>query len=50
MICIGKAIPLEAWTGPEGFRRLRPQISRKLAHEVDKVFNPTHQPPLLSTK
>jgi len=21
--CKGKAIPLQAWTGPEGFRRLR---------------------------
>jgi len=23
MVCIGKAIQLQAWTGPEGSRRLR---------------------------
>jgi hypothetical protein len=42
----GKAIPLQAWTGPEGFRRLRPQTSRQLAHEGGKVVSPTHPPPL----
>jgi len=42
----GKAIPLQAWTGPEGSRKLRPQISRQSAHEVVKVVSPTHRPPL----
>ena len=42
----GKAIPLQAWTGLEGFRRLRPQISRQSAHESGKVVTPTHRPPL----
>jgi len=42
----GKAIPLQAWTGPEGSRRLRPQISRQSAHESGKVVSPTHRPPL----
>ena len=33
--CTGKdkAIPLQAWTGPEGSRRMRLQISRQSAHE-----------------
>jgi len=36
-----KAIPLQAWTGPEGS-----QISRQSAHEGGKVVSPTHRPPL----
>jgi hypothetical protein len=40
----GKAIPLKAWTGSEGSRRL---ISRQSAHEGGKVVSPTHRPPLL---
>jgi len=42
----GKAIPLQAWAGPEVFRRLRLQISRQSAHEGGKVVSPTHRPPL----
>ena len=42
----GKAIPLQAWTGPEGSSRLRPQISRQSAHEGGKVVSPTHRPTL----
>ena len=41
-----KAIPLQAWTGPEGYRRLSSQISRQLAHEGGKVVSPMHRPPL----
>jgi len=41
-----KAIPLQAWTGPEGSRRLRLQISNHPAQEGGKVVSPTHQPPL----
>jgi hypothetical protein len=40
----GKAIPLQAWTGPEGSRRLRLPDFKK--HEGDKVVSPTHRPPL----
>ena len=41
---IGKSIPLQAWTGPEGSRRLRlPDF--KTAHESGKV-SPAHRPPL----
>jgi len=44
--CNGKAIPLQAWTGPEGSRRLSLQITRQLAHECGKVVSLTHRPPL----
>jgi len=44
-----KAIPLQAWTGPEVFRRLRlPDF--KTALEGGKVVSPTHQLPLLPRK
>ena len=36
-----KAIPLQAWTGPEGSWRVR-----QSAHELGKVVSPTHRPPL----
>jgi len=39
----GKAIPLKAWTGPEGCRRLRLPDLKKNRH---KVFSPMHRPPL----
>jgi len=42
----GKAIPLQAWTGPEGTRRLRFPDVRQSAHEGGKVVSPMHQPPL----
>ena len=44
----GKAIPLQAWRGPESSRRLRLQISRQSAHEGGKVVSPMHRPPLPS--
>jgi hypothetical protein len=38
-----KTISLQAWTSPEGSRRLRlPDF--KTAHEGGKVFSPTHRP------
>jgi len=40
------AIPLQAWTGPEGFRRMGLQDSRPSAHEGGKVVSPMHWPPL----
>jgi hypothetical protein len=43
----GIAIPLQAWTGPEVFERLRiPDISRQSAHEGGKFVSPMHQLPL----
>jgi hypothetical protein len=41
-----KAIPLQAWTGPDGSRKLRLPDSRQSAHEGVKVVSPTHRPPL----
>ena len=41
----GKAIPLQAWTGPEGSTRLRLPVF-KTAHEGGKVVSPTHRPSL----
>jgi len=41
----GKAIPLQAWTGPEGSKSLRLPDFKKSAHEGCKVVSPTHQPP-----
>jgi len=42
----GKAIPLQAWTGPNGSRRFGSQISRQSAHEGGKVVSPMHRLPL----
>jgi len=42
----GKTIPLQAWAGPEGSRRLRLPDSRQSAHEGGKVVSPTHRPSL----
>jgi len=33
---IGKVIPVQFWTGPEGSRKLGPQISWQSAHESGK--------------
>ena len=44
----GKAIPLEAWTGPEGPRKLRFPDFMTTAQDVGKVVNLTHRPPLPS--
>jgi len=46
----GQANTLQAWTGPEGSRRLRLQISRQSAHEGGKVVCPKHRPLLPSRK
>ena len=44
---IGKAIPVEFWTGPEGSRRLRFPDSRHSAYEGRKVVSPMHWRPWL---
>jgi len=43
----GKAIPLQAWTGPEGSRGMRLPDFKTMAHDGGKVVSPTHRPPLL---
>jgi len=42
----GKAIPLQAWRGREGSRRLMLPDSRHIAPEDGKVVSCTHRPPL----
>ena len=42
----GKAVPLQAWSGPEGSRKLRfPDFMTK-APDGGKVVSLTHRPPL----
>ena len=42
----GKAVPLEAWSGPEGSRKLRFPDFMTTAHEVGKVVSLTQRPSL----
>jgi hypothetical protein len=42
----GKAISLQALTGPDGSRSLRLQILKQSAHKGGKVVSPTQRPPL----
>ena len=42
----GKAVPLQAWSGPEGYRKLRFQDLMKMAQDGGKVVSLTHRPPL----
>jgi hypothetical protein len=42
----GKAIPLQAWTGREGSRRLRLPDFKTVGSWGGKVVSPTHRPPL----
>jgi hypothetical protein len=44
-IYIGKAVPLKAWSGPEGSRKLRFPDFMTTAQDGDKV-SLTHWPPL----
>jgi len=44
-LLLGKAVPLQAWSGPEGSRKLRfPDFM--MAQEGGKVVILTHRPPL----
>ena len=46
LIKISKAVPLQAWSGPEGSRTLRfPDFMTK-AQDGGKVVSLTHRPPL----
>jgi hypothetical protein len=42
----GKAVPLEAWSGPEGSRKLRFPYFMTTAQDGGKVVSLTHRPPL----
>ena len=46
----GKAVPLEAWSGPEGSRKLRFPDFMTTAQDDGKVVSLTHRPPLSSRK
>jgi len=42
----GKSVPLQAWSGPEGSRKLRFLDFMTMAQEGGKVVSLTHWPPL----
>ena len=42
----GKAIPLQAWSGPEGSRKLRHPDFMTTAQDGGKVVSLMHRPPL----
>ena len=42
----GKAVPLQAWSGSEGSRKLRFLDFMTSAQDGDKVISLTHRPPL----
>jgi len=42
----GKAVPLQAWSGPDGSRKLKFPDFITTAQDSGKVVNPTHWPPL----
>jgi hypothetical protein len=42
----GKGVPLQAWSGPEGSRKLRFPDIMTMAQDGGKVVSLTHQPPL----
>jgi hypothetical protein len=43
----GKAVPLQAWSNPEGSRKLRFPDLMTMAQDGGKVVSLTHRPPLL---
>ena len=46
MVSKGKAVPLEAWSGPEGSRKLRFPDFMTTAQDGGKVVSLTYRPPL----
>ena len=44
--CKGKAVPLQAWSGPEGYRKLRFPDYLRMTQDGGKVVSLTHRPPL----
>jgi len=45
--CFKRAVPLQAWSGPEGSRKLNFPDYTTRAQDGGKVVSPTHRPPLL---
>jgi len=45
-----KAVPLQAWSGPEGSRKLRVPDFMTMAQDGGKVVSLTHRPPLTPRK
>jgi len=43
-VTVKKAVPLEAWSGPEGSRKLRFPNLMTTAHDGGKVISLTHLP------
>jgi len=43
---VGKAVPLQTWSGPEGSRKLRFPDFMTTAQGEGKVVSLTHRPPL----
>jgi len=50
LLCKGKAVPLQAWSGPEGSRKSRFPDFMTTAQDGGKVVSLTHRPPLPSVK
>ena len=46
----GKSVPLQAWSGPEGFRKLKLPDFVTTAQHGGKVVSLTHQPPFTPRK
>ena len=46
LVLKGKAVPLQAWSGPEGSRKLRFSDFMTMAQDGGKVVSLTHRPPL----
>jgi hypothetical protein len=44
--CLTTAVPLQAWSGPEGSRKLRFSDYMTTAQDGGKVVSLTHRPPL----
>jgi len=42
----GKSVPLQAWSGPEGSRKLSFPDYMTTAQDGGKFVSPTHRPPL----
>ena len=45
-ICDTAAVPLQAWSDPQGSRTLRFPDYMTTAQDIGKVFSRTHRPPL----
>ena len=45
-VYIGKSVPLQAWSGPEGSRKFRFPDYMKTAQDGGKVVSLMHRPPL----